>query len=328
MTEEQPPTEVPDALQQQAWVWLRMLNAGNVKTWEVEGFKRWLQTSPAHQAAYRTVRERWALLQPLAGEVLRTDAPAARRHRRNLQGRPQGRRAFLGAAGAALAAVAGVAIVHPPGGLWPAPDEWGADLRTATGERRALTVAQSTVTLNTRTSIRQHAGDGQPDGIDLLAGEAAFDLGGDAPFMVAAGPGRTRATAARFEVRYLDGKACVTCIEGSVQVEHPAGTRLLRRLEQTRYDDRSIDVISTVRSAAVSAWRRGELVFDDTPLAEVLADIDRYRPGRIVLMNDGVRDKPVTGSFYVASLERALTQLQHTFGLQARSLPGGLFILS
>ena len=45
-------------------------------------------------------------------------------------------------------------------------------------------------------------------------------------------------------------------------------------------------------------------------------------------MNDGVRDKPVTGSFYVASLERALTQLQHTFGLQARSLPGGLFILS
>ncbi len=317
-----------ETLQKQAWVWLRMINAGNVKAWEAEGFKRWLRTSAAHQAAYEEARQRWAVLKPLAGEVLRTHPEASQRHRRNLQKSQPGRRAFLGAAVSA-AAVAGVAIAYPPVGLWPAPGEWGADVRTATGEQRALTLAQSVVTLNTKTSIRHRAEGVEANGIDLLSGEAAIDLAGSGtPFLVTAGLGRSMATAGRFEVRYLDGWACVTCIEGAVQVEHPAGSRTLQARQQTRYDDRSINSVDAAEPDTVSAWRKGELVFNDTPLIDVLAEINRYRPGQVVLMNNDVRDKPVVGSFFIASLDRALTQLQHTFDLHARSLPAGLLILS
>lgn len=326
-TDEQP-TPSPGDLQKQAWVWLRLINSGGVKTWEADGFKRWLRTSPAHQAAYREAKQQWSVLKPLAGEVLRTDPEAARRHRTYLQKPTLGRRAFLGAAVSA-AAVAGIAIVHPPAGLWPAPDEWSADVRTATGEQRAVTLAQGVVTLNTKTSIRHLPAGDQMAGIDLLGGEAAIDLaGGSTPFLVTAGRGRSMAAAGQFEVRYLDGKACVTCLEGTVQVEHAAGIRTLRARQQTRYDDRSIRSVVEVEPTTVSAWRNGELVFNNTPLIEVIEEINRYRSGQVVLMNDSVRNKPVVGSFFITSLDQALIQLQHTFGLRARHLPAGLFILS
>jgi transmembrane sensor len=47
-----------------------------------------------------------------------------------------------------------------------------------------------------------------------------------------------------------------------------------------------------------------------------------------MLMNDAVRDNQVTGRFRIASLDAALSQLENTFDLNARSLPGGLLLLS
>jgi transmembrane sensor len=47
-----------------------------------------------------------------------------------------------------------------------------------------------------------------------------------------------------------------------------------------------------------------------------------------MLMNAAARNRPVTGSFYIASLDLALAQLQHAFDLEARSLPGGVIVLS
>lgn len=318
-------------LEREARVWLRLLSSAEVKPWDAEGFKRWLGTSAAHREAFNEVKQRWSAMKPLAGEFLRSHPAEAARHDAAVGGRPRhNRRAFLGAAMSA-AAVAGVAIVYPPARLWPSPAEWGADYRTGTGEMRAITLAsQVSVTLNTQTSIRQQTvQDAGRAGIDLLNGEAAVDMkAGSAQFSVVAGAGRAIASGASFEVRYLDGRACVTCIEGEVRVEHPAGTRILRAREQLLYDAALLSGVANVELAHVSAWRHGELVFDSTRLAAVIDEINRYRAGRVVLMNDSVRDSAVSGRFLVASLDSALTQLQHTFDLTARQLPGGLLVLS
>ena len=318
-------------LEREARVWLRLLSSAEVKPWDAEGFKRWLGTSAAHREAFNQVKQRWSAMRPLAGEFLRAHPAEAVRHRAAMAGRPRrDRRAFLGAA-LSTAAVAGVAIFHPPARLWPAPAEWGADYRTGTGELRAITLAsQVSVTLNTQTSIRRQQSTGlQQGGVDLLSGEAAFDLpAGSGLFSVVAGAGRAIAAAGSFEVRYLQGRACVTCLDGAVRVEHPAGTRTLRAREQLIYDASLLSGVSNVEPAKVSAWRHGELVFDNRRLAEVIAEINRYRAGRVVLMNDSVRDSAVSGRFRVASLDSALTQLQHTFDLDARQLPGGLLVLS
>ncbi len=320
----------PDELETQAWDWLRLLTSGDADAQDAQGFRNWVRSSPAHQAAYNEAKHRWDAFKQPAGALLRTNPEVAA----FFQPRPQrarhpGRRAFLGALVGA-AAVAGVAVVHPPLGLWPAPDEWEADYRTATGEQRTLALVDHVnVTLNTRTSVRRQLAGGQTVGLGLITGEAAIDLQGDGfPFAVIAGEGRSLAESGQFEVRYLDGKVCVTCIAGAVQLEHPAGSRTLRAGQQVIYNASSVSGVATIEPADVSAWRRGELVFNQARLADALEEINRYRPGRVLLMNASVRNKEVSGRFGIASLDLALLQLQHVFGLNARSLPGGLTVLS
>jgi len=321
-----------DKLQQQAWVWLRLLKSGDVKEWEAQRFQHWLNASPAHKEAFSAARQRWDTLGAAAGELSRV-LPKVSENQQHAHRRPAsawGRRAFLGTAVAGVATVAGVAVVRSSGGLLPSLDEWGADYRTATGEQRAVTLAgQVRVVLNTQTRIRRETTRTGVAGISLLSGEAAIDLpAGGQRFGVMAAGGQSLADTGRFEVSHLNGKVCVTCLAGAVRVEHPSGVRELEARQQTVYDSHTIAGIVNIDPVRISSWRNGELVFDQTRLIVVLQEIDRYRPGRIVLMNDSVRDLPVSGSFYIASLDRALSQLQHTFDLKARSLPGGLLVLS
>jgi transmembrane sensor len=328
MREQNAPTS-PAGLEDQAWNWLRLLSSGDARDIDAQRFRRWVQTSPAHRAAYQQVKLRWDAIEPSARALLRLKPEAATVRVRAPVMPVRGRRVFLGTAMAA-AAVTGMAVLRPPMGLWPAPDEWAADDRTAAGEQRPLRLSDAVeVTLNTRTSVRRQTEDGQPVGLDLIVGEAAVELKrGSSPFTVVAGVGSSQAAAGQFEVRHLDGKVCVTCIEGAVQVQHPAGLRSLAARQQTVYSASAIGGIANVDPRTVSAWREGMLVFDQTRLEDALAEINRYRAGRVVLMNDALRGKPVSGRFAIASLDLALWQVQEAFELRARALPGGLLLLS
>ncbi|ALS61377.2 FecR family protein [Pandoraea norimbergensis] len=319
-----------DVLRQEARVWLALLAGGDVRQVDLHAFRRWQGASVAHAAAFDEVKRQWHAMRPAIGELLRKDPAVAARHRRLIGGDvAAGRRAFL-VAGASVAAVAGVAAVYPPLGLWPALATWGADYRTATGEQRDVALAgRVNVVLNTQTSVRQQASADGARGLKLITGELAVDMSAARdPFVVVAGAGRSVATAGRFEVRNLDGRVCVSCLEGTVRVMHPAGERRLIAREQTVYRDDAIGGVAGIEPAAVSAWRRGELVFRETPLVKVVEEINRYRPGRVVLMADSRRNSPVSGRFAIAILDEALLQIERSFGLNSRSLPGGLLILS
>jgi len=319
----------PDELKQQAWDWLRLLSSQSVSEEDALGFRRWVKSSAMHQATYNEVKARWDTLKPSAGALLRTDPDLVAVYERKQRVRVRNRRAFLGMA-ATTAAAAGVALVYPPLGLWPSTSEWSADYRTATGEQRTLALASRVdVTLNTRTSVRRQMANGQTVGLDLITGEAAVDLKGDGgDFVVAAGAGRNVAQTGQFEVRYLENKVCVTCIIGAVRIEHPAGVRTLQARQQAFYDAHNLSGLVEINPADVSAWRSGVLVFRRTRLADVVDEINRYRAGRVVLMNAAARDSEVTGHFEIASLDRALTQLQYMFDLHAKSLVGGVLLLS
>jgi len=321
------PSPSPESAEHQAWVWLRRLHSGDVRPWDAEGFKRWLKASPDHRQAFQAARQEWDRIKPAAGESLAHSGPVigqvAARH-----GPQLGRRAFLGTAVAA-AAVAGIAVVHPPAGLWPALGEWDADYGTATGEQRVVSLSDGIdLTLNTQTRVRRQTQGDVLTGIDMVSGEAASDLVAGAAFPVAAGRGRSMATAGQFEVRHLGQRVCVSCVQGTVHVEHAAGVRKLRDRQQVFYDNDSLSAVTAIDPAIQSAWRQGKLIFDSTPLAAVIEEINRYRPGRVMLMNAEAGRQSVSGSFEIAMLDFALAQLQSTFGLHARSLPAGLVVLT
>lgn len=321
----------PAELERQAWAWLRLLGSGKATQQDADHFRRWVHGDITHRAAYDKVRLLSDAMKPAVGALRQTDARIAALHARQLPRPLASRRQFIGMAVGAAAA-AGVAIVYPPLGLWPTPSEWDAEDRTAKGEQRAFTLDDRVkVTMNTQTSIRRRRDGGQTVGLELVSGEAAIDLthGMNAfAFAVVAGSGRSLAQSGQFEVRKLNGKVCVTCIAGEVRIEHPAGQRLLRARQQTIYDGRSISGTASIDPQIVAAWRAGVLVFDETRLGDAIDEINRYRSGRVVLANNAVRDKPVSGSFSIRALDQALVEMQHSFGLQSRSLVGGLVILS
>jgi len=57
------------------------------------------------------------------------------------------------------------------------------------------------------------------------------------------------------------------------------------------------------------------LRFQKTALAQVVAEINRYRPGRLLLLADGVAERPVSGRFRIDDLDKAIAQIQRLFHL-------------
>jgi transmembrane sensor len=328
-------TELPDQnhlspgiLQQEAGIWLVRLTADDVTQADVQAFKRWQRTSDAHRAAFDEAKLQWKLMKPALSLMLATQNDHAERQAyTNKPG--AGRRRFIqGAFGAA--AVAGVAVVYPPMGLWPALATWGADYRTGVGEQRALVMGQDvSVTLNTQTSIQQVMQGGEAIGMHLLEGEVAVDLPAHMrTFVVQAGAGKNSAVDGRFTVKYLQGAVCVTCLEGSVDIEHPAGMRQLAARQSVIYRQSQFEQIVSVDEEDATSWRKGELVFRQVPLVQVLQEINRYRTGHVMLMKASVEQEKVSGRFPIAILDDAVLQIQHSFGLNARTLPGGVLIFS
>jgi transmembrane sensor len=325
-------TQVPEELRLQAQAWLRRLNSGEVTEQDARAFRRWHASGPLHRAALFEAKHCWDALEPAFERIANKERAQAITLGEARRPAAWGRRAFLGSAVGAAAAV-GVALAFPPFELWPTVGEWRADYRTGTGEQRKIALAERvSVDLNTLTAITRQDVGGRTDGIELISGEAAVDISapvqGTRGFSVTSGVGRTSADAGHFEVRHINASTCVTCVQGILRVEHPLGTRSMTTGQQVIYDAHSLGDISPADLSSVSAWRRGILVFNLTPLTQVIDEINRYRPGRVVLVNRNVSDRQVSGRFPIRSLNVVLSQIQHTYELNARKLPGGLLLLS
>jgi len=323
-----PPESGSPQHQAQAW-WLR-LHSGEATRADADAFREWATRNAAHAQAWREVMRVWSSIDPLLIEEAARQALPPRRARglpgwrggsRALPSSP-GRRAFLG--GAVAAAVAAV-VVQPPLGLWPSVEELAADYRTATGEQRQLALAPSVdVRMNTQTLINRVG----RDGFELVAGEAEVALAGTGAFFVDAGGGRLQANAARINVRYTGPQVCVTCLEGRVTVSVAGQQRTLEEGRQMFYDRTGLQEPVRADVASVGAWRSGVLSFDRVPLADVIAEINRYRPGKVFLRNDELGRTPVRMQIALRSIDNAPLMIRERYGARMRSLPGGFVVLS
>lgn len=336
-------TQEPSASQidTDARAWVRLMASGSVRPQDARGLERWCALSEAHAAAFRSAQGLWRQLGPAAQHAGAGDAELAaiRRAaaaRKGKEGRTglfspsvrTSRRAFLGGAIAASAAAAGVALVYPPLALWPSIASWNADYRTGVGEQLQLALtSDAALQLNTRSSVAVRAEAGVPVGVELIDGEIAVSAG--PKFSVSAGQGMivSQSPSSRFEVRNLGGNVCVTCLEGRVNVALAGATQTLRADQQMVYGN-AAPVVSEVDTQSQSDWQHGVLSFRQTALSEVISEINRYRPGRLVLMASSLEQKPVSGRFRIDDLDKAVAQIQRLFRLDATTLPGGVIVLA
>ncbi|MEF3067767.1 FecR family protein [Pandoraea apista] len=328
-----PPKRRLDSLERQAMAWVRRMASGEMTHADGEALREWARRDPSHAKALANARRQWQHLTHAAHQSASAAAACAATARPVAPPRSAGRgfnprrRWWLAGTAGAFATAAGVAAISGPLGLWQGAAALHADYRTGTGEQRTVALAGNvSVEMNTRTSLALRAG--STSGIDLLGGEAAVDTTRtSAPFVIVAGAGRTIAHRARVEVRNVAQKVCVTCIDGVAEVVHTAGRVQLRARQQLVYDERALQSLVNVGEAEMPAWRDGYLRFAEVPLGEVIDEINRYRPGKVVLMNDKLAARPVTGRFAIRSLDVALGQIERSLQLSAHTLPGGIVLL-
>jgi transmembrane sensor len=332
---DQPISEL-DPIRREGLDWIIHLTSGTATAADAEAIRRWRARSPAHEAAFvEAARLRRALR--IAGHEFSGGRKSIASAREFLQQRYRpstptatrsaavGRRAFLGGSAAAAAGVAGYCLLaNPVLGLWPSLAELNADYRTGTGERNKVALANDvSLELNTQTSIGvRSTADGQQ--IELISGEAAVAT--QSPALLVAGPGRIRARDAKFNIRRDGSSVCVTCLQGEVNVGHQAREVRLQANDQVAYTD-TLGVPVAVDPTLVQAWQQGLLIFHEESLNHVLAEVNRYRRGRIVLANTELGRRRMNGVFHLDRLDGIVDQLRK-LGATVTSAPGGLVILS
>jgi transmembrane sensor len=314
-----------DPVEREARHWLMRFAAGNADRAELETFKQWSARDPAHAEAFARACRLWDALGP-AGEVA-----AAQPRRTIATSPPMRRRAFLGGALAASAAAVAYLAVRPPLGLWPSLSELRADYRTGVGEQRSVALADGPlVELNTRTSIVVVPVAGGPAHMELISGEAAVSVAPDkarAVEVVAAG-GRVVATNSTFNLRCDGDTVIATCLSGAIEVRHGGRSAQLQAQQQVTYSSNGLGPVTVIDPAVVTAWQEGLLVFHSTPLAEAVAEINRYRSGRIILTNAALGRRLFNARFRIKNVDGIVTQIQEAFGASVTTLPHGIVLLS
>lgn len=335
---------------EQALEWLAILESKQVSEECLRAFRLWLHENPAHRAAWEKTQAFWSGLDRLPVEDiadilamgesasadtaassavvprLHEDSPPAdtraatvdspgRRDRSTIWRSPARRRL-----GIALAASLFLAL-----SLWVQNDPaFYADHYTRVGEQRNVTLSDgSTVQLNTDTAVSLDFAS-EARRLVLHRGEAYFQVAAGArrPFEVATDFGTVRALGTAFSVRAGDGSAEVTVYEHSVSVTAQNGTTLSRlgQGRQVRFTETSLDLPQPADLHRQGAWRRRQLVFEDLPLAEVVRELNRYRPGRITILDADAARQRVTGNIDIRTPDLALQSLVESLPVASRSV--------
>jgi transmembrane sensor len=326
----------PNVIEDEAIAWVQKLASGEATREDVEALARWRAQSPAREAAFVEASRAWSsagaaarLFEGVDHDIF-AELDALRQRRKTLS-----RRLVLGGGVAAIAAATAYGAVRPPLGLWPSLSELQADYHTSTGEQSSVTFAGDiAINLNTQTSLAVRSAAGAMDRIELILGEASFVIPARAErsLGVFAAGGETVANVGKFDVRYTRGgelaSVSVTCFEGGARIQHGTEVAALKAGERVHYGSRGLSPIVAIDPVVASEWQRGIVEFRGTPLAEAVEEINRYRPGRIILMNQALGQKQLSGRFRIDQMNMVLEQLEYAFNVRLQRFPGGIVVLT
>ncbi len=317
---------MPDETELIAAQWVARLDAGPLDGAERTAFRLWLEEDGDHQAAFEEASATWGQL-------------AALRHSPGpLKAMVPSPRASVTRKAARAGAVIGFLVLVGGGIVWNQIGDprvlLASDYRTGPGEIRTVTLPDgSTVELGPASALALDYSTRERR-VALLAGEAYFTAapkqGAELrPFVAEAAGGQTRALGTRFVVELRDEGAQVLAIEHQVEVSLGAVPGVvLSPGEEVRYaTERGLGIVQARDVSNAAPWRRGLLVFDNMPLGDVVKTLNRYRRGRIVILDSTLASRRVSGVFTAAELGDAIETITAELGVRARSVPPFVTVL-
>jgi transmembrane sensor len=269
--------------------WFARLGSTSVSTEAIHEFFEW-RKAPDNAEAYKRIEQHWKRMERLQGDpdinAMLSDVGAKPKAKPLLT-----KRVLLSGALAMIAAGAAATV------WWTttAPQTY----ETGVGEQRSLQLADgSFVRLDTDSEIRVKL-TADRRRIELVQGQALFDVAHDAarPFTVSAGDATVTALGTVFDVRLTGATTQVVLVKGRVRVEAAGGPDQILNPDQTARTTRQGAKTTTIDAAAATSWTEGRLVFSGVPLARAVAEVNRYLVDKIEIDAPEVLATPISGTY-------------------------------
>ena len=283
-----------ERIRAKAAVWMARRHSGTWDSADEAALRRWQAENPAHSIQFELAQRVWSETRAMTG--------------------PLPPKTLLWPV---LSAVTVTLLMAVTVAVWVGVHLRAADVVTGVGEQRTLTLSDGTrVILNTRTRFREHY-DAQRREVTLESGEAYFEVTKHErrPFVVVAGDRKVLAVGTSFTVRRDDGSdtpLAVTLIEGRVAIaptdaplnifdsasfQPTPGVTTLRAGERAKFRGTGAPIVDAPPLDTVTSWRTGSLHFVNTPLAEAVAEFNRYSRKHIIVRSPKESTLKVSGLF-------------------------------
>ncbi len=299
-----------DPLQIEALEWFARMKDETIRDSDKVAFQAWLRADPSHAAAFARAQALWDRFGIVKPEYDRMQRAKVTR-----------RRAILGGLGLIVAAPTAYYLSQP--GFF-------ADYTTDVAERRSFTLPDgSEVELGSYSALSVDFST-KRRGLTLYRGQGFFRVAAmpERPFFVEAGYGDVEALGTRFDVKLFNGQSTVSVLEHSVLIRsggRPALT--VGEGMQVSYNDNALTDPKPFDAATVEAWRYDRMIFEDVPLRRVLKELERYRHGRIILMDERLGNIPVTAVLETKEASRALDVIADTLPIRVLDVGGYMAIV-
>lgn len=314
-----------------AALWLQRIHEAADDEQVLEGWLDWCQRDPLNQQAFDELAVVWEL-----GGATGADAPA---NDADVAGATEA--SSTAARGGwtrrgALAASLGAIVVSGVSGLWwanrPASQEVaGIEVSSPIGKNTELRLSDGSLLAlggGTRVTVRMESDRRR---VQLHEGELYVTVQKDAarPFSVQVGRLEAVATGTAFNVLRTDSRTTVTVAEGSVETRYNRKTAAMPRYrlqpnQQLIYSHASHSVdMRSVNPKLITDWREGRLYYENEPLGEIIATVNRYAARPLLIEDERVASLGYTGTVHIDNIRGWLGALQHSFQVAVVQLPDG-----
>lgn len=86
--------------------------------------------------------------------------------------------------------------------------------------------------------------------------------------------------------------------------------------ERVTFAQSGVATVDLPRLDALAAWRRGEVVLDDTPLSDAVSEMNRYQRQQLVLEDESIGTLPISGIYRAGSNEDFARAVATVYGLE------------
>ena len=320
--------------------WVARFAKGPLSAEEARQFNTWLTAHPQHEDEFDHGREAW-----LRMDYIRNDPRFEQWERPSVYERVANAiyetrcalkklctiniNALLIGTAAAAAVVVVLFIntlgVAPSTTPIPSPADYITDVAEI---REEVLPDGSIVTLGARSAINIQFTDAERR-VALITGQAFFDVqdNSERPFIVVAAETLVRVLGTKFDVSLGSALVNVAVSEGQVEViqleniNAPITDRDIKhvltagqRVSATQTG--RVRPVETIDADKIAAWRRSQLIWINTPIRDIIDDLNRYSEDRIILDDDALGELEYTFVSQAGDISKAVTIIADSLGVE------------